>query len=126
MTDQNRIFKCGECGHVVEAVHFGKGMINCCGKEMELLKEKTEDEGKEKHVPVIEKTENGVLVKVGSVEHPMEEQHYIAWIEVIADGNSYRKFLKPGDKPQAEFCVKADKLAAKEYCTVHELWKSEA
>jgi superoxide reductase len=91
---------------------------------MELLKEKIEDVGKEKHVPVIEKTETGIIVKVGSVSHPMEEKHYIEWIEIIADGASYRKFLKPGDKPEAEFCIKAEKIEAREYCNIHGLWKS--
>ncbi len=91
---------------------------------MELLKEKTEDEGQEKHVPVVEKTENGVKVKVGSVPHPMEEKHYIEWIEVIADGKAYRKFLKPGDAPEAEFCVAAEKIEAREFCNVHGLWKA--
>jgi superoxide reductase len=91
---------------------------------MELLKEKTEDAGLEKHVPVIEKTETGLKVKVGSVPHPMEEKHYIEWIEVIADGRVYRKFLKPGDKPEAEFELKAGKIWAREYCIIHGLWKS--
>jgi len=126
MTDQNKIYKCNVCGHIVEAVHHGAGKLVCCDKEMELLAEKTEDEGKEKHVPVIEKTDSGILVKVGSVPHPMEEEHYIEWIEIIADGIAYRKFLKPGDKPEAEFKVEASKILAKEHCTVHGLWKSEA
>lgn len=91
---------------------------------MDLLKEKIEDVGKEKHVPVIEKTETGIRVKIGSVSHPMEEKHYIEWIEIITDGASYRKFLKPGDNPEAEFCIKAEKIEAREYCNLHGLWKS--
>jgi len=91
---------------------------------MELLKEKTEDVGLEKHVPVIEKTEAGIKVKVGSTPHPMEEKHYIEWIEIIADGNVFRKFLKPGMEPKAEFNVKAEKIEAREYCNLHGLWKS--
>ena len=91
---------------------------------MELLKEKTEDVGLEKHVPVIEKTKTGIKVKVGSVPHPMEEKHYIEWIEIIADGKVYRKFLKPGDKPEAEFCIQAKEILASEYCNIHGLWKS--
>ena len=90
---------------------------------MEMLKEKTEDVGKEKHVPVIEKTEKGIKVKIGSVPHPMEENHYIEWIEVNADGKVCKKFLKPGDKPEAEFEVKDDNIEAREYCNVHLLWK---
>lgn len=91
---------------------------------MELLREKTEDVGQEKHVPVLEKTETGVKVKVGSIPHPMEEKHYIEWIEVIAEGRVYRKFLTPGDKPEAEFEIEAEKIKAREYCNLHGLWKS--
>jgi len=90
---------------------------------MELLEEKTEDQGMEKHVPIIEKTERGVKVKIGSLPHPMEENHYIEWIELIADGISFRKFLKPGEKPEAEFGVKAEFFQAREYCNLHGLWK---
>jgi len=90
---------------------------------MEWLKENIVDASKEKHVPVIEKTEKGVKVKVGSVPHQMEEKHYIEWIEVVADGRSYRKFLKPGDKPEAEFEIKAETIEAREYCHLHGLWK---
>ncbi len=91
---------------------------------MELLKEKTEDEGNEKHVPVVEKTGKGIKVKVSSVPHPMEEMHYIEWIELIADDRVYRKFLKPTDKPEAEFEIKAENIEAREYCNIHGLWKS--
>jgi len=91
---------------------------------MELLKEQTADVGKEKHVPVIEKTDSGVEVKIGSIPHPMEEKHYIEWIEIIADGKVYREFLNPGDKPEAEFEIKAEKLEVREYCNIHRLWKA--
>ena len=124
MTELNQIYKCNICGNVVQVLHTGVGELVCCGQPMELLKEKTEDEGLEKHVPVIEKTENGVKVRVGSVPHPMEEKHYIEWIEIIVDGRSYRKFLKPGDAPEAEFEIKAENITAREYCNVHGLWKS--
>lgn len=124
MTEQKQIYKCNICGNIVEVLYAGGGQLVCCGQPMELLKEKIEDVGKEKHVPVIEKTETGIRVKVGSVSHPMEEKHYIEWIEIIADGASYRKFLKPGDKPEAEFCIKAEKIEAREYCNIHGLWKS--
>lgn len=124
MTEQKQIYKCNICGNIVEVLYAGGGQLVCCGQPMELLKEKIEDVGKEKHVPVIEKTETGIIVKVGSVPHPMEEKHYIEWIEIIADGASYRKFLKPGDKPEAEFCIKVEKIEAREYCNIHGLWKS--
>ena len=124
MTELRQVYKCNVCGNIVEMLHTGVGKLVCCGQPMELQKEKTEDVGQEKHVPVIEKTESGVKVKVGSVPHPMEEKHFIEWIEVIADGKSCRKFLKPGDKPEAEFMVKADSIEAREYCNLHGLWKS--
>ena len=110
---------------MVEVLHTGVGTLVCCGQSMELLAEKTEDVGLEKHVPVIEKTETGYLVKVGSIPHPMEENHYIEWIELIADGKYCRKFLKPGEEPEAFFEVKAEKVSAREYCNIHGLWKSK-
>ena len=124
MTKRLQVFKCEICGNIVEVLHEGAGELVCCGQPMVHLFEKTEDEGNEKHVPVIEHTEKGIKVKVGSVTHPMEENHYIEWIEVIADGRSYRKFLSPGDSPEAEFGVDSEKVEAREYCNVHGLWKS--
>ena len=124
MTELRQVYKCNVCGNIVEVLHTGVGKLVCCRQPMELQKEKTEDIGREKHVPVIEKTESGLRVKIGSVPHPMEEKHYIEWIEVIADGKAYRQFLKAGDKPEAEFMVKADSIEAREYCNVHGLWKS--
>ncbi|MEO0083660.1 MAG: desulfoferrodoxin [candidate division WOR-3 bacterium] len=124
MTALNQIYKCKICGNIVEVLHTGGGTLVCCGQQMELLSEKTADVGLEKHVPVIEKTATGVKVKVGSVAHPMEEKHYIEWIQLIADGKSYRKYLKPGDAPEAEFDIKAENITAREYCNIHGLWKS--
>jgi len=118
-----QIYKCEVCGNIVEVLHTGGGTLVCCGKEMKLFQENKTDGAVEKHVPVIEKTKDGYIVKVGSVTHPMEEKHYIEWIELIADGVSYRKFLKPGDKPEAKFYVKAEKVEAREYCNLHGLWK---
>ena len=122
----NEIYKCNVCGNIVETVHVGGGELVCCGKPMVLQKENTVDAAQEKHVPVIEKTDNGVKVKVGEVPHPMEEEHFIEWVELLADGRSYRKFLKPGDAPEAEFCITAEKISAREYCNVHGLWKSKS
>ena len=124
MTERSQVYKCNVCGNIVEVLHSGVGELVCCGQPMELLKEKTGDEGQEKHVPVIEKTDNGIRVKVGSIPHPMEDNHHIEWIEVIADGKVYRKFLKPGEQPQAEFEIKSEKVQAREYCNVHGLWKA--
>ncbi len=123
MIARNHIYKCNVCGNIIEVLHVGGGQLVCCGQPMELLEGKTEDVGREKHVPVIERTKKGVKVKVGSVPHPMEKEHYIEWIEIIADGRVYRKFLNPGDKPEAEFEIKTEKIEAREYCNIHGLWK---
>ena len=123
MTELMQIYKCNICGNIVEVLHTGAGELVCCGQPMELLKEKTQDEGREKHVPVIEKTGKGVKVKVGSVPHPMEKEHFIEWIEIIVDGVAYRKPLNPGDAAEAEFCICSDgKIEARELCSVHGLW----
>jgi len=124
MTIVNEIYKCEICGNIVEMLHTGVGELVCCGQPMALQKENSVDAAKEKHVPVIEKIKGGVLVNVGSVEHPMTDTHYIEWIEIITDKKVYRKYLTPGEKPQAEFFVEEDILYAREYCNLHRLWKS--
>ena len=123
MTERLQIYKCEVCGNIVEVLHEGAGELVCCGQPMKLLVANTVDAAKEKHVPVIEKTATGVTVKVGSAPHPMEEKHYIEWIEIIADGKAYRQFLKPGDAPEATFDIQADKIEAREHCNIHGLWK---
>ena len=124
MTEKLQIYKCEVCGNIVEMLHAGAGQLVCCGQPMKLNQENTTDAAKEKHVPVIEKTATGFKVKVGSVAHPMEEKHYIEWIELIADGKAYRQFLKPGEAPEATFEIMAEKVTAREYCNVHGLWKA--
>jgi len=124
MTTQKQVYKCNVCGNIVEVLHAGKGELVCCGQPMELLQEKTADVGQEKHVPVVEATDRGIKVKVGDVPHPMEEKHYIEWIEVTTDGEIYRRFLKPGEKPETEFETRAQEIVAREYCNIHGLWKS--
>ena len=125
MTELRQIYKCNICGNIIEVIHTGVGQLVCCGQPMELLKEKTVDIGLEKHVPVIEKVGNKVKVKVGSVPHPMEEKHYIEWIEIVANGKTCRKFLKPEEKPEAEFETTAERIEAREYCNIHGLWKTK-
>lgn len=123
MTKKNEIYKCALCGNIVEVVHTGAGELVCCGQPMDLMTENTVDAAKEKHVPVIEKVAEGYRVKVGSVPHPMEEKHWIEWIELMADGKVYRQNLAPGDAPEALFCIDASSVTAREYCNLHGLWK---
>jgi len=123
MTERLEIYKCDVCGNIVEMVHAGGGELVCCGQPMKLFKENTVDAAKEKHVPVVEKTADGFKVKVGEVAHPMEDKHYIEWIELVADGKAYRQFLEPGAVPEAVFRIDADQVTAREYCNLHGLWK---
>lgn len=124
MAERNEVYKCEVCGNIVEVLHAGGGELVCCGEPMKLLVENTVDAAKEKHVPVIEKVSGGVKVLVGSVAHPMEEKHYIEWIEIIADGKVYRQYLAPGAAPEATFSVEAADITAREYCNLHGLWKA--
>ena len=125
MTKLNQIYRCNVCGNIVEMAHTGVGQLVCCGQPMELLEEKIQDDGAEKHVPVIEQIDSGIIVRVGSVEHPMLPEHYIEWIEILFGDKVDRKFLKPGNKPEAIFNVRPEKLVARDYCNVHGLWKAE-
>ena len=125
MAEKLQIYKCAVCGNIVEVVYGSTGELVCCGQPMELLDEKTADTATEKHVPVIEKIDSGYKVTVGSTLHPMEEKHYIEWIELLADGKAYRQFLNPGDAPEAVFNVEAGSVTAREHCNVHGLWKGD-
>jgi len=125
MTELLQVYKCELCGNIVEVIHEAGGTLVCCGKEMTLQREGVTDAATEKHVPVIEKIDNGYKVTVGSVEHPMAEDHYIEWIELLVDGVAYRKFLKPGDKPQTIFCIEGGKVSAREFCNLHGHWRGE-
>ncbi|HJN19222.1 MAG TPA: desulfoferrodoxin [Armatimonadota bacterium] len=117
------VYRCEICGNVVEVIHEGLGALGCCAEDMKHLTEATADSATEKHVPLVARIGNCVHVEVGSTAHPMEEDHYIEWIEIEADGKAYRKFLNPGDAPQADFEVVAEGVKAREYCNVHGLWK---
>ncbi len=126
MAERREVYKCEACGNIVEVLHGGPGVLVCCGSDMKPMFENTVDAAKEKHVPVIEKTDKGVKVKVGAVPHPMEEKHFIEWIELVADGKIFREYLKPGMAPEATFCLcfKPKTLEAREYCNLHGLWKA--
>ena len=137
--DVNDVYKCEVCGNIINVLKVGGGELVCCGQPMKLEVAKSGDEGTEKHKPVIEKDENGcTLVKVGSVDHPMENDHYIEWIEVVANGKIIRKELSPGDKPEMKICNCGDSCScgsdcscgaeitsARAYCNKHGLWKDK-
>jgi len=123
MADKLNIYKCDICGNVVEVVHGGAGDMSCCGQAMQHLTENTVDAAQEKHVPVVEKIDGGFKVTVGSVAHPMAEDHYIEWIELIAGDSCYRQFLNPGDAPEATFMIDADSVIAREHCNLHGVWR---
>lgn len=124
MSKRLEIYQCKLCGNIVEVLHAGKGELVCCHQPMQLIVENTVDASKEKHVPVVEKTPQAVKVSVGSVAHPMEEKHFIEWIELIADGKTHLQFLKPGDAPEAVFGFEAAEVTARAYCNLHGLWKA--
>lgn len=126
MTQLNEIYKCNVCGNIVEVLHTGVGELVCCGQPMQLMNANIVDAAKEKHVPVVEISDDKIVVKIGSEPHPMEEKHYIEWIEVLENGEPIaRARLKPGDKPEATFCLcKTQGITAREYCNLHGLWRN--
>ena len=125
MAARLEVYECKMCGNIVEVLRGGDGELVCCGKPMVKLEAKTKDQGMEKHVPVVEKVDGGINVKVGSVAHPMEADHYIEWIEVLVDGRSYVAYLSPGQAPEAVFKVSGGRITAREHCNKHGLWQGE-
>lgn len=125
MTQQKQVYRCNVCGNIIEVMHPSGGTLSCCGQPMELLIENSKDAATEKHVPVIEKIDGGYKVKVGAVEHPMLPEHYIEWIELVTKNGILRKYLKPGEKPEAVFMTDCTEVYAREYCNVHGHWKSK-
>lgn len=125
MTSQRFVYRCPVCGNIVEVEYAGKGALFCCGKEMELLMAKTADASAEKHVPYIERKDGGVLVRIGKeTAHPMADDHHIVYIEICADGVYMKRFLAPGDAPEAFFKTDAESVEAWELCNKHGLWKA--
>lgn len=125
MTKRNEVYRCSTCGNIVEVAHPSVGTLSCCGKPMVLLEENTVDAAREKHVPVVEKIDGGYRVRVGEVEHPMLEKHYIEWIELVEKDKTQTRHLNPGDKPEAVFMTDGDEAYARAYCNLHGLWKSK-
>ena len=125
MTRMLEVYKCEVCGNIVKVVHASGGTLVCCGQNMAPQPEKTADAGKEKHVPVVEKSAQGILVKMGSIPHPMEEKHFIEWVEVKSGENLFIKGFRPGEKPEAEFPVQDVNAKVRAYCNVHGLWTNK-
>lgn len=123
MTNKNQIYKCDICGNIVEVTHEGEGQLVCCNQPMKLLESKSKDDGVEKHLPSILKTDTGIRVQIGEVEHPMIDNHYIEWIECIVDGNVHRKYLLPGDQPVVDFNISGENISVRAYCNIHGLWE---
>ncbi len=134
MAQKKEIYKCEICGNIVEVLHEGTGQLVCCGQDMKLISENTVEASTEKHIPVIDplrddsdepKNEQGVIIKIGSKAHPMNAEHFIEWIEISTEKGESKKFLKPGDTPEAKFPVKVENIKARAYCNLHGLWKGE-
>lgn len=123
MTQRLEVFHCEVCGNVVEVLHGAAGTLVCCGQPMERVDENTVDAAREKHVPVVEAIDGGIKVKIGSVPHPMEDAHYIEWIQVNQGDRSYRKYLNAGDAPEATFPVAAEEITVRGYCNLHGIWR---
>ena len=126
MTERSQVYKCQLCGNIVEVVHAAAGQLVCCNQPMTLLAENTTDAATEKHVPVVELVDGNTKVTVGSVTHPMTDDHYIEWIELLIGDRVFRTYLSPGDSPEAVFEVVAEGTVAREYCNLHGLWRTEA
>ncbi len=124
MTEKLQVYKCDICGNIVLVMHSGVGQLVCCGQPMRLMEEKSEESGYEKHLPVVERVEGEVRVKIGSIPHPMEENHYIEWIEIETEEGVMVRFLKPGDEPEAIFKADERVLKVRDYCNLHGLWMS--
>ncbi len=123
MAAKLEVYKCEKCGNIVEVLHGAKGVLTCCGTAMVLMEENTVDASAEKHTPVVEKADSGVKVSVGSVAHPMQDDHYIEWIEIIDDNETQMKFLYPGETPEAKFTTGGKDIVARSYCNLHGHWK---
>jgi superoxide reductase len=124
MTQKSQIYKCNICGNIVEVLHTGAGELVCCNQPMQVQEEKDHDEGEEKHAPIIKKEEDGTKITVGSILHPMQEDHFIEWIELTIDDKIFKKFLSSKDKPEIKVSLKGGKIKARAFCNLHGLWKA--
>lgn len=124
MTKKNDVYKCNVCGNITEVLHESGGTLSCCNQPMQKLEENSVEASKEKHIPVVTPVPGGYKVSVGSVEHPMEDKHFIEWIELVTESTVLRKQLKPGEKPEVIFLTDAKTVYAREYCNLHGHWRS--
>jgi superoxide reductase len=124
MTELNQIYKCEVCGNIVAVVHTGIGTLVCCDQPMISQVEHEEDQGFEKHLPSLSFEGDNLTVTIGETLHPMEEEHYIEWIEYIVENEVSRFYLKPKDEPKATFKMKDNiHYIVRAYCNIHGLWE---
>ena len=122
----SKFYICAHCGNVIEMVHDAGVPVMCCGQKMDALIPNTVEASGEKHIPAVTVSENIVEVNVGSVNHPMVEEHWIEWVQLVTDQGSYRKWMNPGQAPNVKFQLLNEKpLAVYAYCNLHGLWKTE-
>lgn len=125
MSDKHHVYRCEECGRVVEVVEAGRGTLTCCDMPMKHLAENTVDASKEKHVPVATREGSSFHVKVGSVPHPMTAEHLIEWVEVLTEEATCRVELSPGQPPEVKLPATKGAAVIRAYCNLHGLWKTE-
>ncbi len=124
MTQQREVYLCEVCGNVVEMLRSGAGTLVCCDQPMTLQEENTTDAAREKHVPVVERIGQRLKVSVGSVPHPMNDDHYIEWIEVSSSSSTMHEHLRPGEAPEASFSAPEGEVTVRAYCNLHGLWRA--
>lgn len=133
MTKINEIYHCSICGNIISVFHDGPGVLSCCDQTMSLLKSNTIEASLEKHIPVFQKTKKGFKIQVGSIPHPMEEKHFIEWLEFAIEDKIIRKQFRPGEKAELiiecqnynlDNCKKDNPKWIRAYCNLHGLWKS--
>lgn len=125
MVEKYQVYKCDICGNTISVLFAGGGELVCCGQPMKVQEERTADQGKEKHVPFVQKSGEQLTVKVGETAHPMTDDHYIMWVDSISDDVETRNYFKPGDTPEKKFHYKQDLKKIRAYCNIHGLWKEE-
>ena len=119
-----KFYQCSICGNIIELVDGDISRVRCCGKEMDLMVSNVKDAAVEKHVPFTDIEEDMVYVKVGEVDHPMTEDHYITWVAAVYNDSVLKYNFKPGEVPEAVFDYE-EGMVVYAYCNLHGLWKKE-